>query len=80
MSMRASKAALSRRGFLGVAGGTAAVSALAACSGGGGGGGDTLKFWNMPWGGTEFNPSDNEITEAYEPADGLPSAVYQEIQ
>ncbi|WP_232847996.1 ABC transporter substrate-binding protein [Occultella kanbiaonis] len=83
MSMRASKAALSRRGFLGVAGGTAAVSALAACSGGGGsggGGGDTLKFWNMPWGGTEFNPSDKEITEAYEPADGLPSAVYQEIQ
>ncbi|CAM3401808.1 ABC transporter substrate-binding protein [Occultella aeris] len=84
MSMRASKAALSRRGFLGVAGGTAAVSALAACSGGGegggGGGGDTLKFWNMPWGGTEFNPSDKEITEAYEPADDLPSAVYQEIQ
>ncbi|WP_223411217.1 ABC transporter substrate-binding protein [Occultella gossypii] len=84
MSMHASKAALSRRGFLGVAGGTAAVSALAACSGGGsgggGGGGDTLKFWNMPWGGTEFNPRDKEITEAYEPGDGLPGAVYQEIQ
>ncbi|MBZ2199205.1 extracellular solute-binding protein [Ruania sp. N2-46] len=82
--MHASKAALSRRGFLGVAGGTAAVSALAACSGGGsgggGGGGDTLKFWNMPWGGTEFNPRDKEITEAYEPGDGLPGAVYQEIQ
>lgn len=89
MSQRASKAALSRRGFLTAAGGAAAVSALAACGGGaggggnggnGGGGGGSLKFWNMPWGGTEFNPKDKEITEAYEPADGLPSAVYQEIQ
>lgn len=82
MSSSASSVALSRRGFLSVAGGAAAASALAACSDGGspGGGGDTLKFWNMPWGGTAFGPLDREITEAYEPADGLPAAAYQQIQ
>lgn len=85
MSHRNSTSSWSRRGFLAAAGGAASAAALAACSdddsgGGGGGGGDTLKFWNMPWGGTEFNPLDREITEAYEPSDGLPKAEYQEIQ
>src|SRR6187402_1517770 len=71
----------SRRGFLGVAGGAALAALLAACTtGGGSGGGKALKFWNMPWGGTAFNPLDKKITLAYKPANGLPAATYQEIQ
>ena len=72
----------SRRGFLGLAGAAASIPLLAACSGGsaGGGGGKQLKFWNMPWGNTAFNPLDKKITEAYKPANNLPSATYQEIQ
>ncbi|MBO1755357.1 ABC transporter substrate-binding protein [Allobranchiibius sp. CTAmp26] len=80
-------ASFSRRGVLGMTGGAAIAAALAACSssggsksGGGGGGGKSLKFWNMPWGGTAFNPLDKKITLAYKPASGLPSATYQEIQ
>jgi multiple sugar transport system substrate-binding protein len=78
---------------MGLAGGVAATSLLAACSTGGGGasgggaaagggGGSTkpLKFWNMPWGGTTFNPLDKKITLAYKPKSGLPKATYQEIQ
>lgn len=58
---------------------------LAACSGGGLGGGGSadpgsLKFWNMPWGGTSFTPLDKQITLGYSPAAGLPKASYQSIQ
>ena len=77
-------ASFSRRGFLGVAGGITMAAMLAACSPGGAGGGagreGSLKFWNQPWGGTTFNPRDEEITVAYEPAEGLPSATYQTVQ
>jgi multiple sugar transport system substrate-binding protein len=73
----------SRRGFLGLAGAAASIPLLAACAGGGSGGGGgskAIKFWNMPWGSTAFNPLDQKITEAYKPANGLPAASYQEIQ
>ncbi|MGI3780154.1 MAG: ABC transporter substrate-binding protein [Janthinobacterium lividum] len=82
-----SNSGLSRRNFLQL--GAAAVAApavLAACSkssGGAGGGGsssEALKFWNMPWGQTTFNPLDQKITEAYAPATGLPKVTYQVIQ
>lgn len=79
-----SGASFTRRGFFGVAGGVSLAAILAACSPGGGSGsggsGGTLKFWNMPWGGTAFNPLDKKITLAYKPKSGLPSATYQEIQ
>ena len=82
MSTSTPASALSRRAFLSVAGAGIATAALAACSSGGGSSssGGTLKFWNMPWGGTRFNPLDKKITLAYKPAKGLPSATYQEIQ
>jgi len=71
----------SRRAFLGMAGAGLATAALAACSSGGtASGGGSMKFWNMPWGGTKFNPLDKKITLAYKPADGLPDVTYQEIQ
>ncbi|WP_237280433.1 ABC transporter substrate-binding protein [Subtercola vilae] len=34
----------------------------------------------MPWGGTAFNPLDEQITKAYVPASGLGAATYQEVQ
>jgi len=81
MSTSTPASAFSRRTFLSVAGAGIASAALAACSSGGSGAsGGTLKFWNMPWGGTAFNPLDKKITLAYKPASGLPSATYQEIQ
>ncbi|NNC13850.1 extracellular solute-binding protein [Planctomonas sp. JC2975] len=83
MASESTGAAFTRRGFLGLAGGVAATTLLAACSSGTSGSsstGGTLKFWNMPWGGTQFNPTDKKITLAYKPASGLPSATYQEIQ
>ncbi|TAM66526.1 MAG: extracellular solute-binding protein [Microbacteriaceae bacterium] len=83
MASQSTGASFTRRGFIGLAGGVAATSLLAACSSGGGGGagsGKPIKFWNMPWGGTEFNPLDKKITLAYKPASGLPAATYQEIQ
>jgi multiple sugar transport system substrate-binding protein len=84
-----SKSGLSRRSFLGLSAAAIAGSAgLASCSSGSGGsGGDSgsgstepLKFWNMPWGQTKFNPLDQKITEAYKPAEGLPPVTYQVIQ
>lgn len=66
---------ISRRGLL--AG--AALAALAGCSPGGGTS-KTIKFWNMPWGGTAFSPLDQKITLAYKPAAGLPAAGYQAVQ
>jgi len=83
MASQSTGSSFSRRGFLGIAGSVAATAALAACSTGGSGGGGSskpLKFWNMPWGGTEFNPTDKKITLAYKPKSGLPKATYQEIQ
>lgn len=86
MSSITSGSGFTRRGFLSIAGGVAAAAVLVACSadggsgGSGGGGGNTLKFWNMPWGGTEFNPLDKKITEAWKPTSGDFSATYQEIQ
>lgn len=70
---------ISRRSLLAGAGGVAALAALAACSPGGGAS-ETLKFWNMPWGGTAFSPLDQKITLAYKPASGLPAASYQAVQ
>ncbi len=82
MASQSTGSSFSRRGFLGVAGGVAAIAALAACSTGGGSGSSAqaIKFWNMPWGGTEFNPLDKKITVAYTPKSGMGAATYQEIQ
>jgi len=82
------KSGLSRRNFLQLGAAAAALPVLAACeqsgssAGGGGGGGSTeaIKFWNMPWGQTTFNPLDQKITEAYAPAAGMPKVSYQVIQ
>ena len=70
---------VSRRGLLAGAGGLAVLAALTACSPGGTRS-STVKFWNMPWGGTAFSPLDKRITLAYKPADGLPAAGYQAVQ
>jgi multiple sugar transport system substrate-binding protein len=84
-----SKSGLSRRSFLGLsAAAVAGPAVLAGCgksggggaAGGGGGSNQPLKFWNMPWGQTKFNPLDQKITEAYQPADGMPKVTYQVIQ
>jgi multiple sugar transport system substrate-binding protein len=82
MASQSTGSSFSRRGFLGIAGGVAATATLAACTSGGSGGGSAkaIKFWNMPWGGTEFNPLDKKITLAYKPKSGLGVATYQEIQ
>ncbi|MCH6468672.1 ABC transporter substrate-binding protein [Sinomonas terrae] len=74
---------ISRRGLLAGAGGIAALAALTGCgpSGGGtGGASGEIKFWNMPWGNTEFSQLDRQITQKYSPAKGLPPAAYQEVQ
>ncbi|WP_022901462.1 ABC transporter substrate-binding protein [Humibacter albus] len=71
-------ASLSRRGFLAATGGVAAATLLAACSGGTSA--KPIKFWNMPWGGVDFAPTDKKITLAYEPAGDLPPATYQSVQ
>jgi multiple sugar transport system substrate-binding protein len=77
---------LSRRGFLGATGTAAAISALAACGSSGGGGGSSggsgksLKFWDMPWGGTAYNPAAKKLVESYKPTGSNPKATYQEIQ
>jgi multiple sugar transport system substrate-binding protein len=78
---------LSRRGFLGVGLGAAASAAfLAACGGssgtssGGGSSSATLKFWDMPWGGTAYNPAAKNLVATYKPTGSLPAATYQTIQ
>jgi multiple sugar transport system substrate-binding protein len=77
---------LSRRGFLGAAGALAAAAAasplLAACgsSGGGSGSGKAIKFWDMPWGGTAYNPAAKKLVGTYKPPSGDGKATYQEIQ
>ncbi len=72
---------ISRRTFIGAVGGGLAALGLAACSSSksGSGSGTTIQFWNMPWGGTRFNPLDQKITEAYKPKPGLPEVRYQAI-
>ena len=83
MTSQFTGSSFSRRGFLGIAGGVAATAGLAACStngGGSSGSAETIKFWNMPWGGTKFNPLDKKITLDYKPAAGLGAASYQVIQ
>ncbi|MBO0707314.1 MAG: extracellular solute-binding protein [Candidatus Dormibacteraeota bacterium] len=79
-----SRNGVSRRKFLGMAGAAGAAAAVgpafltrgrASASASG-----TIKFWNMPWGSTAFNQLDQQITQAYKPKNGLPSATYQEIQ
>jgi multiple sugar transport system substrate-binding protein len=82
------KSGLTRRTFMGLS--AAAVAGLAAgCgddSGGGAGGGgeggstEPQQFWNMPWGSPAFNALDQKITEAYQPAEGMPPMTYQVIQ
>jgi multiple sugar transport system substrate-binding protein len=62
-----------------MAGGALASVGLAACSSTPGSGGSTIQFWNMPWGGTSFNPLDQKITQAYKPKSGLPAVKYQAI-
>jgi multiple sugar transport system substrate-binding protein len=76
---------MSRRALLGAAGATAATALLAACTrtapgGANAGKGGTLKFWNMPWGNSEFAALDKQITLGYKPESGLPNASYQSIQ
>ena len=71
---------ISRRGLLVGAGAAAALAALAGCSSGSGGSSETIKFWNMPWGGTAFSPLDQKITLAYKPSGQLPAASYQAVQ
>ena len=74
------RAMVSRRGLLAGTGGIAVLAALAACAPAGGASSGPVKFWNMPWGNTEFSPLDKEITLGYSPADGLPQAAYQAVQ
>jgi multiple sugar transport system substrate-binding protein len=81
MTSQSNGAAFTRRGFVGLAGGVAAATLLAACTpGGSGGSAKPIKFWNMPWGNTTFNPTDKQITLAYKPSAGLNPATYQVIQ
>lgn len=81
MNSERTSLSFSRRSFLALGGGAAAATLLAACTtGGSGSAGKPLKFWNMPWGGTTFNPLDKKITLAYKPAKGLSAATYQVIQ
>ncbi len=78
------------------AGAVASVPLFAACSGsssksktsgsagGSSGGGKTsskgIKFWDMPWGGTTYNPAAKKLVESYVPPAGAGKASYQEIQ
>lgn len=83
MTPVAHTAMISRRGLLAGAGGIAALAALTACgsSGGASGGSSgTIKFWNMPWGNTQFAQLDKDITLKYAPAQSLPAASYQSVQ
>ena len=71
---------VSRRAFVGLAGGAAAALALAACSAGGSAGASgPIKFWNMPWGNTSFLPTDRGLIQSYKPSGSLPAAKYQQV-
>lgn len=80
MASQSSGTALNRRTFISLTGGAAAAGLLAACGSGSGGSGNGLKFWNMPWGNTSFNPTDKKIATAYQPSGGGPKVTYQVIQ
>src|SRR3954447_8367915 len=75
---------LSRRGFLGALSAAAALPVLAACGGSSGGSSGSsaksLKFWDMPWGGTAYNPAAKALGGTYKPTGSNLPAVYQEIQ
>ncbi len=78
------------------AGAVASVPLFAACSGSSGGsktsasaggssgGGKTsskgIKFWDMPWGGTTYNPAAQKLVQSYVPPSGAGKASYQTIQ
>jgi multiple sugar transport system substrate-binding protein len=71
---------LTRRNFLGLSAAVVGGSLLAACGGGSAsGGGNSIAFWDMPWGAAAYPPAAQALTEAYRPANGLPSATYQSI-
>jgi multiple sugar transport system substrate-binding protein len=71
---------LTRRNFLGLSAAAVGGSLLAACGGGSAsGGGNSVAFWDMPWGAAAYPPAAQALTEAYRPANGLPSATYQNI-
>ncbi|GAA4428569.1 extracellular solute-binding protein [Georgenia halophila] len=60
---------------------TVAALGLSSCARWGFSGSDTrLKFWNMPWGQTNFSEVDRAITLGYEPEPGTPPSSYQVIQ
>src|SRR3954468_4883770 len=82
MASLQSGSGLTRRSLLSAGVSAAAVALLAACSPGGGGSGSSkpLKFWNMPWGLTNFLPEDKKVVAGYKPKSGLPPATYQQIQ
>lgn len=72
----------SRRGFISLAGAAAFTASLAGCAAGNGGnssGGSTLKFWDMPWGTAQYISGAEKLAKAYQPASGLPSVNYQQI-
>ena len=75
---------VNRRKFLGMAGAAAAAPAFLSLGRAGASSssssGDVIKFWNQPWGNTSFNQLDQQITQAYQPKNGLPKATYQVIQ
>jgi multiple sugar transport system substrate-binding protein len=72
---------LNRRSLFRVAGVAGATTALAACGkSSSGAGGGTLKFWDMPWGNTQYNVVAKKVVTGYKPAKGMPAASYQEIQ
>jgi multiple sugar transport system substrate-binding protein len=85
VEQRAVAANLSRRGFLGAVGATAALPLLAACGSSSGGSGassgaKSLKFWDMPWGGAAYNPAAKALVSTYKPTGSNLAATYQEIQ
>jgi len=74
---------ISRRTFLGMTGAAAVAPAFATHGRTGfssASSGDVIKFWNQPWGNPTFNQLDQQITQAYQPKNGLPKVTYQVIQ
>jgi multiple sugar transport system substrate-binding protein len=85
VDVRSASANLSRRGFLGAMGAAAALPLLAACGSSSGGSGSgssakSLKFWDMPWGGDQYNPAAKKLVATYKPTGSNLAATYQEIQ
>lgn len=82
--VRATGLDLSRRGFLAAIGAAAAVPVLASCGGdsssGGSGSSKAIKFWDMPWGGTDYNPAAQKLVGTYVPTGSNGKATYQTIQ